>query len=103
MFSNIKMLNQPYEECTDKFVVTFKKIGSRDEYQHRGIAMTSKHPRFIFPDLIERSPGSSYFIYVESRIRDQLPEDLQYLKNVKISDWPVEYQAPNYIFPLSMK
>ena len=103
MFSNVKILNQPFEECTDKFVVNFKKIGSRDQYQHRGIALTSKYPRFLFPDLIERSPGSSYFIYVESRIRDQLPENLQYLKEIKINDWPVEYQAPNYIFPLSMK
>ena len=96
-------MNPPYEEVTDKFVVTLQKVGMRDEYQHRGVAITSKYPRFIFPDLIERNPGSSYFIYVESRIRDRLPEELQYLRDIKISQWPEEYRAPNYYFPLSMK
>ena len=101
--SNIKILNSPYEECTDRFVVSLKKIGSRDQYQHRGISITSRHPRFLFPELIERCPGSSYFIYVESRIRDSLPEELVYLKDIRQSEWPQEYRAPNFLFPLSMK
>ena len=93
----------PNEECVNRFVVPLKRIGPWTMQRHIGIAISSQHPQFLFPDLVEVVPKATYFVHIESRIRENLPEDLQHLTEERIVDWPNDYQAPFFIYPLTMK
>ena len=93
----------PNEECVNKFVISLERIGPWDMQRHIGIAISSQQPQFLFPDLVETVPNATYFVHIESRIRENLPENLQHLTEVKIENWPHEYQAPFFIYPLTMK
>ena len=58
---------------------------------------------FLFPDLIEQQPGSSYYLHFESTIRDKLPPHLSFYYDMNIDSWPDMYRTPSYVYPLSMR
>ena len=102
MFSSIKIKYPPQEECVDRVYMQMERKGLWNDQYHTGINTVSKKPRFFFPDLVDHSPGSSYYVHCESRIGEKLPPHLSFYYNLPFESWPDIYQDPAYVFPLSM-
>ena len=101
-YSNYKIKTSPNEELIDRMYLNLERRGLWNDQFHSAINSVSKHPKFLFPDLIHHEPGSSYYVYFESRIREKLPPHLSFYYDKNFDAWPDTYRTPAYMYPLSM-
>ena len=96
------MKTSPYEELTDRMYMRFERRGLWNDQFHTGINSVSMQPKFLFPDIVSHTPGSSYYVHCESRIREKLPPHMSSYYDRSFEAWPDVYNTPAYIFPLTM-
>ena len=101
-FKTFKIKSPPQEECVDQLYMKLERKGLWNDQYHTGINSVSKQPKFLFPDLVDHTPGSTYYVHCESRIRDKLPPHMSSFYEKSFELWPDCYLTPAYIFPLTM-